>query len=121
MAFKTRMVWRSVGAGHWDVELVQLIDGRAALLATLSLDEWIDLGATQYVFAKRCHDGRRSPCFCPPAFVPINCVRARQCLDASAHIRLASSPWTSSASNASVAIEPAATARRACWAGSGPT
>jgi hypothetical protein len=48
MAFKTRMVWRSVGAGHWDVELVQLIDGRAALLATLSLDEWIDLGATQY-------------------------------------------------------------------------
>ena len=46
MAFKTRMVWRSVGAGHWDVELVQLIDGRAALLATLSLDEWIDLGAT---------------------------------------------------------------------------
>ena len=40
-------VWRSsVGAGHWDVELVQLIDGRAALLATLSLDEWIDLGAT---------------------------------------------------------------------------
>jgi hypothetical protein len=45
MAFKTRMVWRSVGAGHWDVELVQLIDGRAALLATLSLDEWIDLGA----------------------------------------------------------------------------
>ena len=49
MAFKTRMVWRSVGAGHWDVELVQLIDGRAALLATLSLDEWIDLGATQHV------------------------------------------------------------------------
>jgi len=46
MALKTRMVWRSVGAGHWDVELVQLIDGRAALLATLSLDEWIDLGAT---------------------------------------------------------------------------
>ena len=45
MAFKTRMVWRSVGAGHWDVELVELIDGRAALLATLllSLDEWIDL------------------------------------------------------------------------------
>ena len=49
MAFKTRMVWRSVGAGHWDVELVQLIDGRAAMLDTLSLDEWIDLGATQYV------------------------------------------------------------------------
>jgi hypothetical protein len=49
MAFKTRMVWRSIGAGHWDVELVQLIGGRAALLATLSLDERIDLGATQYV------------------------------------------------------------------------
>ncbi len=60
MAFKTRMVWRSVGAGHWDVELVQLIDGRAALLATLSLDEWVDLGATQYVAQVSCRSLGRS-------------------------------------------------------------
>jgi len=59
MAFKTRMVWRSVGAGHWDVELVHLIDGRAALLATLSLDEWIDLGATQYVLEAQSADAGR--------------------------------------------------------------
>ena len=51
MRWHSRRVWygAALARGHWDVELVQLIDGRATLLATLSLDEWIDLGATQYV------------------------------------------------------------------------
>jgi hypothetical protein len=34
---------------HWDVVLTQLVNGRSVLLATIPLDEWISLGATQYV------------------------------------------------------------------------
>jgi hypothetical protein len=64
MAFKTRMVWRSVGAGDWDVELVQLIDGRAALLATLSLDGGVKVkearrhaGDRHLASGDLCHEG----------------------------------------------------------------
>jgi len=42
-------------------------------------------------------------------------------LASSAHIRSASSPWTSFASNASAAVELGATAVTACWRGLGPT
>jgi hypothetical protein len=37
------------GNGHWDVVLTQLVTGRSVLLATIPLDEWISLSATQYV------------------------------------------------------------------------
>jgi hypothetical protein len=44
--FSTRMVW---AGDHWDVALTQVANGRARLLANIPLDEWISLGATQYV------------------------------------------------------------------------
>jgi hypothetical protein len=44
--FSTRMVW---AGDHCDVTLTQVADGRARLLANIPLDEWISLGATQYV------------------------------------------------------------------------
>ena len=44
--FSTRMVW---AGDHCDVALTQVADGRARLLANIPLDEWISLGATQYV------------------------------------------------------------------------
>jgi hypothetical protein len=44
--FSTRMVWAD---DHWDVALTQVADGRARLLANIPLDEWIGLGAMQYV------------------------------------------------------------------------
>ena len=43
------MTWDGTGNGHWDVVLTQLVDGRSVLLATITLDEWIGLSATQYV------------------------------------------------------------------------
>ena len=43
------MAWDGSGNGHWDVVLTQLVSGRSVLLATIPLDEWINLGATQYV------------------------------------------------------------------------
>ena len=44
--FQTRMIWNG---DHWDVALSGMVDGRVRLLATIRLDEWISLGATQYV------------------------------------------------------------------------
>ena len=46
--FSTRMAWDGSGDGHWDVVLTEMTDGRARVLATIPLDEWISLGATQY-------------------------------------------------------------------------
>jgi hypothetical protein len=46
--FSTRMAWDGSGNGHWDVALSQLVNGRSVLLATIPLDEWIGLSATQY-------------------------------------------------------------------------
>ena len=37
------------GNGHWDIVLTELVKGRSVLLATIPLDEWISLRATQYV------------------------------------------------------------------------
>jgi hypothetical protein len=50
------------GDGHWDVVLSGMVDGRMRLLATIPLDEWISLGATQYVL--ELHEERRA------AYVP---------------------------------------------------
>jgi len=47
--FETRMTWDGTGNGHWDVVLAEVVNGRSVLLATIPLDEWIGLGATQYV------------------------------------------------------------------------
>jgi hypothetical protein len=44
--FSTRMVW---AGDHWDVALTEVTDGRTHLLATIPLDDWIGLSATQYV------------------------------------------------------------------------
>jgi hypothetical protein len=51
--FSTRMAWDGTGNGHWDVVLTQSVNGRSVLLATIPLDEWISLGATQYVLELR--------------------------------------------------------------------
>jgi hypothetical protein len=48
--FSTRMVW---AGDHWDVALTEVIDGRTRLLATIPLDDWIGLSATQYVLEPR--------------------------------------------------------------------
>jgi len=42
--FETRMTWNGSGNGHWDVVLTEMTNGRARLLATIPLDEWISLG-----------------------------------------------------------------------------
>jgi hypothetical protein len=47
--FETRMTRDGSGNGHWDVALSGMVDGRSVLLAAIPLDEWISLGATQYV------------------------------------------------------------------------
>jgi hypothetical protein len=44
--FSTRMVW---AGDRWDVALIEVTDGRTHLLATIPLDDWIGLSATQYV------------------------------------------------------------------------
>jgi hypothetical protein len=44
--FSIRMVW---AGDHWDVALTEVADGRTYLLATIPLDDWIGLSATQYV------------------------------------------------------------------------
>ena len=56
--FSTRMAWDGSGNGHWDVVLTQLVNGRSVLLATIPLDEWISLRATQYVL--ELHDEARA-------------------------------------------------------------
>lgn len=43
----TRLVWDGTGDGHWDVELSQVVDCRAVLLATMPLGGWAKFGATQ--------------------------------------------------------------------------
>jgi hypothetical protein len=55
--FSTRMTWDGTGNGHWDVVLTQSVNGRSVLLATIPLDEWIDLGATQYVLELEAEGG----------------------------------------------------------------
>jgi hypothetical protein len=45
--FSTRLVWCGKGDGRWNVELSQIVDGRAVLLATVPLGDWAKLGATQ--------------------------------------------------------------------------
>jgi hypothetical protein len=58
--FSTRMAWDGSGKGYRDVVLTELVNGRPVLLATIPLNEWISLGATQYVLELQI-DGKRAP------------------------------------------------------------
>jgi TOBE domain len=54
--FQTQTVWDGSGDGHWEVVLTE---GRARVLATIPLNDWISLGATQVAIAL--HDEERHP------------------------------------------------------------
>ena len=74
--FQTRMAWDGTGNGHWDVVLSGMVDERMRLLATIPLDEWISLGATQCVL--ELHDEGEEvlkPTACPELRLAVGALR----------------------------------------------